>query len=46
MEAWHHFELGVAGTDLVQRQTFAMKLLVLQWLGASSSHQEVLLDVC
>ena len=46
MKAWRHLELGVAGIELVQRQTFATKLLVLQWLGARSSHQEVLLDVC
>lgn len=41
-----HLELAVAGIELVQRLRFAMKLLVLQWLGVSSSHQEVLLDVC
>ena len=41
-----HLELAVVGIELVQRLTFATKLLVLQWLGVSSSHQEVLLDVC
>jgi hypothetical protein len=40
-----HFELEVVGIKLVQRPSFAMKLLVLQLLGASSSHQEGLLNV-
>ena len=41
-----HLELAVVGIELVQRLKFATKLLVLQWLGVSSSHQEVLRDVC
>jgi len=41
-----HLELAVVGIELVQRLTFAKKLLVLRWLAVSSSHQEVLLDVC
>ena len=41
-----HLVLEVVGIELVQRLKFATKLLVLQWLGVSSSHQEVLRDVC
>ena len=46
MMAVEHLELEEVGIELVQRLKFAMKLLlVLQWLEASSSHQEGLLDV-
>lgn len=33
-----HLELVVVGIELVQRLTFATKLLVLQCLGVSSTH--------